>query len=165
MRPHPGRSASPSRRARTSCWREDWLRWPGGARGVLPGRAKQVGIVVDIAERGEAARCTASRSDIHRAARAASFSRINRAGDAVTRHGSYRRRAVALPRRPSTPHAPGDTHAPSITPNPHVIADFAQPRHCSSALIGRQNRPSGAPGQPGEHHASNPHHTQLLKSP
>jgi hypothetical protein len=98
-------------------------------------------------------------------ARAARFSRINRDDDAVTRHGSYLRRVAALSHRPSTPHAPGDMHATSITPIPHVIAEFAQPRRRSSALIGRQNCRIGGPGQPGQHHAGNPQHTQFLKSP
>jgi hypothetical protein len=48
---------------------------------------------------------------------------------------------------------------------PHVIADFAHPQLGSSALISRHNYRSGGPGQPGEHHAGNPQHTQLLKSP
>jgi hypothetical protein len=48
--------------------------------------------------------------------------------------------------------APGDTPAPSITPIANVIADFTHPRHWRSALIGRQNRWSGGPGQPREHH-------------
>jgi hypothetical protein len=100
------------------------------------------------------------------AARAAGFSRINRDEDAVTRHGPYLlRRVVASPHRPSPSDAPGDTPAPSITSIPHVIADFAHPRHRSSALIGRHNCWSGGPGQPSEHHAGNPQHTQLLKSP
>ena len=91
--------------------------------------------------------------------------RINRDDDALTRHGSNLRYVVALSHRPSTPHAPGDALAPSITPIPHVIADLAHTRHWSSALFGRQNCRSDGPGQPGEHHAGNPHHTQLLKSP
>jgi hypothetical protein len=99
------------------------------------------------------------------AARAASLSRVNRDDDAMTRHGSCKCYVVAIWHRPSTHRAPGDTLAPSITPIPHVIADFAHPRHWNRAPIGRQNRRSGHHGQPGEHHAGNPQHTQLLKSP
>ena len=81
------------------------------------------------------------------AARAAGFSRINRDDDAVTRHGSYLlRRVVASPHRPSPYHAPGDTPAPSITPIPHVIADFAHPRHRSSALIAATTAGAAVPG-------------------
>ena len=83
----------------------------------------------------------------------------------VARAGGDRRWEGARGGAGSASSAPGDTLAPSITPIPHVIADFAHPRHRSSALIGRHNCRSGGPGQPGEHHAGNPQHTQLLKSP
>jgi hypothetical protein len=93
------------------------------------------------------------------------YIRDDRDDDTVTRHGSNLHCVAALSHRPSTPHAPGDALAPSITPIPHVIADLAHTRHWSRALFGRQDCRSEGPGQPGEHHAGNPHHTQFLKSP
>jgi hypothetical protein len=99
------------------------------------------------------------------AARAASFSSINRDDDAVTRHVSYLHRAVALLHRPSAHRAPNGSPVSLSAMIPDATTDFGHPWPRITAKITRQDFRNGDRDQAGEHHTRFPQHNQILKSP
>ena len=93
------------------------------------------------------------------------LSRTNRDDDAVTRHGSYPRRVVALLHRPSAHRGPSGSSASLGDTIPDAITNFASPWPRITAQIARQDCRNGDREQAGEHHTRFPQHNQILKSP